>query len=98
LFGSQAGEEGATMSADSVRCHILEDNVTIVSDASGKVTNVVCPHFWRLTHGCQIKRDSVGFLTYFAGKVADKLTGTRAAHCEFGEPTDNPTRHFSDRF
>lgn len=86
------------MSANSVHCHILQGDVSVVSDADGKVTNVVCPHFWRLTHGCQLKQDSSGFVSYLAGKIADKVSGTRAAHCEFGEPRDNPTSRFARRF
>ena len=86
------------MSASSVYCYILQGDVTVVSDTDGRVTNVVCPHFWRLTHGCNLKGNSAGFMSYLAGKIADKVAGTRVAHCEFGEPTDNPTARMVRRF
>ena len=79
------------MSANTVLCHVLGGNVTVVSDLGGNVTNVVCPEFARLTHGCLKKNRELGVVGTFAGKLTDKLTGsTRAAWCEFGDPNANP--------
>lgn len=79
------------MSASSVHCHIVGMDITIVADLNGKVTNVVCPHFWRLTNGCQLKQTaSTGFLAYVAAKAVDQAMGTRAAYCEFADPSDTP--------
>jgi hypothetical protein len=78
------------MSANTVYCHILGGNVTVVTDINGNTTNVVCPEFARLTHGCYKKGKELGFVGSLLGKAADKLTGTRAAYCEFGDPN-----HFS---
>lgn len=50
------------MSANTVYCHILKDNVTVVTNLNGDVTNIVCPEFWRFNHGCQKKTESLGFL------------------------------------
>lgn len=78
------------MSASTVRCHILEGDVTVVSDLAGSVTNVICPEFNRLTHTCHKKRHDQGFLTNIAARVADRLSGSRANYCEFSGPDDSP--------
>jgi hypothetical protein len=74
------------MSANTVYCHILRGNVTVVSDLEGKVTNVVCPEYERITHACQLKRRDSGFLGNVVKGMADRLAGTRAKYCEFSEP------------
>lgn len=74
------------MSASNVYCHILGRNVSVVSNLNGSVTNVICPKFFRLTHGCMQKDSKSGFLSLFLKKVADITTGTRASYCEFVEP------------
>jgi hypothetical protein len=78
------------MSANTVYCHILGDNVTVVTNLNGEVTNVVCPKFWRFNHGCRKKNDELGFIGSVLAKGADKITGSRASYCEFGDPN-----HFS---
>lgn len=74
------------MAASTVYCHVLEGNVTVVSDISGNITNVVCPHFSRITHGCLKKTENLGFIGTVIGKVADQVANTRAQYCEFGDP------------
>ena len=89
--GESQQRESATMSANTVLCHVLGGNVTVVSDLDGNVTNVVCPEFARLTHGCYKKNRELGLVGMIAGKMADQLTGsTRAAYCEFGDPRASP--------
>lgn len=78
------------MSATTVFCHILGGNVTVITDLNGNVTNVVCPKFFRVTHGCEKKSEGQGFLKGVLGRVVDKAAGTRASYCEFGDPN-----HFS---
>ena len=67
------------MSASTVYCHILKGNVTVI-------TNVVCPKFYRITHGCDKKREGRGFLAGVLTKALDKAADTRTAYCEFGNP------------
>lgn len=74
------------MSANTVYCHVLGGNVTVVSDLNGQVTNVVCPMFYRITHGCQKKNEETGLLGLIARKFADNAAGSRLAYCEFGNP------------
>lgn len=89
------------MAANSVHCHILGGQVTVITDLAGNVTNIVCPEFSRLTHACGIKVSQQGPVVMLFAKLADRLTGTRANYCEFGNPDDSPTtqlvREIQDR-
>ena len=77
------------MPAETVRCFVLNGNVTVVTNIDGKVTNVVCEHFARLTHNCMLKVKDSGIAGRFSRRLADRLTGTRASVCEFGEPENS---------
>ena len=74
------------MSASTVYCHILKGNVAVITDLDGQVTNVVGPKFYRITHGCDKKREGRGFLAGVLTKALDKAADTRTAYCEFGNP------------
>ena len=79
------------MPASTVRCHVLDGEVTVVTDLAGNVTNVVCPQFSRMTHGCLKKNRELGIWKIMLAKGMDRATGTtRAAYCEFGNPDESP--------
>jgi hypothetical protein len=78
------------MSANSVYCHVLKGTVTVVSDLNGRVTNIVCPKFWRLTHGCAIKRENSSVLGVLLKRHKDIAFGTRDNMCEFAEDDASP--------
>ena len=82
------------MSASTVHCHILNGNVTVVSDLEGKVTNVVCPEFSRLTFQCLLKVRDTKIVGGVASRVMDRLTGTRQVVCEFVNADDSPSAKF----
>ena len=82
------------MAASTVHCHVLGGDVTVVTDLSGNVTNIVCPEFNRLTYTCHRKKDDQGFFANIASRVADRLAGTRANYCEFADPNTSPTTRF----
>jgi hypothetical protein len=72
------------MSASTVHCYVLGDNVSVVSDLNGKVTNVVCPMYVRLTRGCLKKvEEDPSTLAVIIKKGIDHLTGSRTNYCEF---------------
>lgn len=74
------------MSASTCFCYVLDGDVTVVSDLSGSVTNVVCPEFFRLSHRCMKKTRDFGFWSGAAARAADLVTGSRGIFCEFGDP------------
>lgn len=80
------------MSANTVYCHVLEGNVAVVSDLTGNITNVVCPEFVCLTHGCLKKNRELGTVGMILGKALDIVTGSRAEYCEFGNPENSFVR------
>jgi hypothetical protein len=77
------------MSTNTVYCYVLKGNVTVVSDLNGNVTNVICPKFVRVSHGCLIKSGESGFISGTLKKVADNLLGTKANSCEFTDPNES---------
>lgn len=77
------------MSASTVKCYVLGGDVTVVSDLTGNVTNVICPEFFRLSHRCEKKTRELGTGLGLAARAADLLTGSRAIYCEFGNPDDS---------
>ena len=86
------------MSANSIYCHILGANVSVVSSLNGEVTNVICPQFSRMTHGCLLKfNEAGGSLGYAARRAADQLVDTRGAHWEFVEVGKSPVSRFAHR-
>ena len=78
------------MSASTVYCHVLKGNVTVVTDLNGHVTNVVCPEFSRLSHGCGIKRSNSSLLGIVVKRMSDVSFGTRGNICEFAGNEDSP--------
>jgi F420-0:gamma-glutamyl ligase-like protein len=71
------------MGASTVRCHVLGDDVTVVTDLAGQVVNVICPKFRRLTYNCEKKLEGAGVVGTFLGRLADRTTGSKAVVCEF---------------
>lgn len=78
------------MSASTVRCHVLNGDVSVVSSLDGRVTNVVCPQFDRFTFNCRTKDNQTGFWGYIAKRSVDKAVGTKGVSCEFVDPNDSP--------
>ena len=86
------------MSTNTVYCYILDGNVSVVSSLNGEVTNVICPQFSRMTHGCLLKFEKAGGgFAYAAKRAADQLVDTRGAHCEFVEVGKSPVSKFVKR-
>ena len=84
------------MSASTVKCHVLNGDVSVVSDLNGKVTNVVCPQFSRFDHTCNLKTQDVGLIGRLASRAADKFGGQKMTACEFIDPNDSAVARFAD--
>lgn len=74
------------MAVTTTHCYVLGDDVTVISNQNGEVTNVVCPKFARLTHGCLKKGEDTGFIALVIKKASDQAFGTKGSCCEFAEP------------
>lgn len=77
------------MSASTVYCHVLQGNITAVTDIDGNVKNIVCPPFWCLTHGCKIKRSQSSVLGIITKRLKDVKLVTRENICEFAGSEDS---------
>lgn len=72
------------MGSNTYYCHILEGQVTIISDIYGNVTRVVCPEINRATNTCMKKYgSSIPFITTIPKRLMDESVGTRTLYCEF---------------
>ena len=86
------------MSAAQVQCHVINDQVSVVSDLAGKVTNVVCPQFDRVTFACMAKPGTATTgLAFGIGRIMDRLAGTKNSTCEFANANDSPTAQAARR-
>ena len=48
------------MVTEIVRCHILQGNVTQVTDLEGQVVHLICPEYVPSTRQCRIKQEGAG--------------------------------------
>lgn len=72
------------MASNSHYCHVLEDQITIISDIHGNVTKIVCPEINRVTNTCMKKYgSSVPLITTIPKRLMDEMTGTRTLYCDF---------------
>jgi len=83
------------MSAATVLCHVLNGEVTVVSDLQGNVTNVICPMFDRLTFHCAIKIQGKGAVGLGISRIADRLSGTKIVVCEFADASNSTSARIS---
>lgn len=74
------------MSANTVFCHVLRDNVTLVTDSQGDITKISCPSLNTASHVCEIKANGQSFLKLNALILSDTTLGTREIICDFGNP------------
>jgi len=71
------------MSASTVYCHILNDNITIITDMDGNVKKVACPQLNDITTTCYVKFDNQGFAKNLLARYVDVQLGTKYNYCEF---------------
>ena len=76
------------MPAETVYCHVLQGNVSVVSNINGQITNVICPKFYRIYYSCDLKDKDHGFISGTLARVTDRFAGTRHVYCEFTGPKD----------
>ena len=74
------------MPAHSVVCYVLENDVSVVSNLSGQVVNVICPEYSRLTHACRLKERESGISSLVFRRVVDRVVKVRTIYCEFAKP------------
>ena len=85
------------MNSLTIRCPVLGDDVGLVLDENGEVINVVCPKFMRVNYNCNEKRQDVGVLGSFVGRIADITRGSKVVVCDFIDPAGSLTARLASR-
>jgi hypothetical protein len=72
------------MAIKTVRCHVLQAPVTVVTDLEGTITHVICPEYKEPTGICRLKRgaEMSGPLSRLLERVSEDTLDTRTHRCE----------------
>lgn len=72
------------MPITSVRCPVLQANVTRITDLEGEVTRVICPEYEDPTGICRIKQGARtgGPLSQFLERVSEETLDRRTTRCD----------------
>ncbi len=70
------------------RCHIIDMEVSVITDVQGVVTNVLCKYFTRGTYGCKhkIENNKDGNIKTLVKVLLDNIVDSRTTYCEFTGP------------
>jgi hypothetical protein len=68
----------------SVRCPVLQANVTRVTDLEGAITRIICAECDEATGICRVKKDAEagGPLSQFLERVSEDALDSRTSRCE----------------
>ena len=71
------------MAITSIHCHILQSNVACVVDLEGRVEQVICTEFDKVTGDCRLQKvdSSGGPLSALLGRASEGTLGTRTGRC-----------------
>lgn len=72
------------MPATSVRCPVLRDNVTRVTDFEGEPTTIICSEYQEPTGICRLKKNALdgGPLSQLLERVEEQTLGSRGTRCD----------------
>lgn len=72
------------MAIKSVHCHVLQANVTVVSDLEGGISRVICPEYDAPFGICRLKQsaESGGPLSQLLERVSEGTLDTRTTRCD----------------
>jgi hypothetical protein len=84
-FSGAELERGCGMAIRTVHCHVLQSNISVVTDLEGNVTRVICPVYDDATSSCGLKRSasSGGPLSTLLARVSEDTLANRTVHCDF---------------
>jgi len=73
------------MALKTTRCHVLQSNISMVTDFEDHVTQVICPEYDRTTSACRLKQraSTGGALSTFVAHVSENTLDSRTVHCDF---------------
>jgi hypothetical protein len=73
------------MAIKTIRCHVLQSNVSMVTDFEDNITQVICPEYDAAIGTCRLKKraSSGGPLSTFIARASADALDTRADRCDF---------------
>lgn len=71
------------MPIKSVHCHVLQGNVTVVTDLEGSVERIICPKYEDQTGTCRLRKEALrgGPLSQLLERVEETSLDSRATKC-----------------
>lgn len=71
------------MPIKSVRCRVVQGNVTVVTDLEGRTVRVICPEYEDSTGACRVRKDALkgGPLSRLLSRVSEDTLDTRNVRC-----------------
>jgi hypothetical protein len=75
-----------TMAIKTIRCHVLQSTISMVTDFEDSVVQVICPEYDNATGMCRLKTraSSGGPLSTFVARASEGTLDNRAVRCDFG--------------
>jgi hypothetical protein len=73
------------MAIKTIRCHVLQSSISVVTDFEDTVTQVICPEYDAGIGTCRLKEraSSGGPLSTFVARVSEDTLESRATRCDF---------------
>jgi hypothetical protein len=73
------------MAIKTIRCHVLQSNISMVTDFEDNVMQVICPEYDNATGTCRLKKraSSGGPLSTFVARASEDTLDSRAVRCDF---------------
>ena len=72
------------MAIKSVQCHVLQANVTVVTDLEGAISRVICPEYDAPFGICRLKQSAAsgGPLSQLIERVSEETLNSRSTRCD----------------
>jgi hypothetical protein len=73
------------MAIKTIRCHVLQSTISMVTDFEDNITQVICPEYDNATGMCRAKKraSSGGPLSTFVARASEDTLDNRTVRCDF---------------
>jgi hypothetical protein len=73
------------MAITTMRCHVLQSTISMVTDFEDNVTQVICPEYDPAIGACRLKKraTSGGPLSTFVARASEDTLDNRSVRCDF---------------
>jgi len=73
------------MAIKTIRCHVLQSTISMVTDLEDNLRQVICPEYDAAMGTCRLKQraSSDGPLATYLARAAEDTLGNRSVRCDF---------------